>query len=194
MARTAWRLGWALMSCGLVAACADGLPGRAGTAPDPLRPPGLAEGPASVDPQVVGDRLLAAGEADLALESYVRAATGPEGLTPGLRQSMARAHIAEGRLRQAESLLREVVALEPRNVGARNDLGVALLELGRAGEAHAMFRSAYALEPFPEIRENLRLSEAGLAATVGDVGSEDTFALTRRGDGTYDLSARPPEP
>lgn len=186
------RLALLLLLPMLAGGCGTGLAVR--TDGDPLRPPGLAEGPAEVDPMIVGDRLLAAGEAELALDSYVRAAAGPAGPTPAIRHAMARADIALGRLRQARSLLREVVELEPRNAAARNDLGVVLLELGEAGEAHAMFRSAYALQPLPEIRDNLRLSGDRLADTVGDAPVGGASVLKQRGDGTYGLAAPPEEP
>ena len=173
----------ALLPLALVAGC---IGAAGGTSADPLRPPGLAAGVEAVDPALVGDRLLAAGEGGLALESYVRAAAGPGGLTPGLRHAMARAHMTEGRLRRAEALLREAIAAEPRNAGARNDLGVALLELGRPVEAQAMLRSAYALEPRPETRENLRLSAAALTAGLPGA-ARDGAVLIRRGNGAIGL-------
>ena len=168
------------------------VPGAGGA--DPLRPPGLARGPAAVDPAIVGDRLLAAGQPELAHDAYVRAAAGPEGLTPALRHAMARADVAVGRLGQARALLREVVALEPRNAAARNDLGVVLLEMGQVGDAHAMFRSAYALDPLPEIRDNLRLSGARMAATVGNAPEPGALVLAPRGDGLVGLAASEAEP
>lgn len=156
---------------------------------DALRPPGVARGGPQVDPLVVGDRLLAAGEAELALDAYVRAASGPAGATPEVKASVARADIALGRLRQARTLLREVVAERPRDASARNDLGVVLFELGEIGEAHRLFQSAFALQPLPEIRENLRLSGARLDDTVGEVGRDGAYSLTRRGDGIFVLGA-----
>lgn len=161
----------------------------AGGAGDPLAPPGVARGADIVDPLIVGDRLLAAGEAELALDSYLRAAAGPRGATPEVRVAMAQANVALGRLGQAEQLLRGVVAEEPRNAPALNNLGVVLLELGRTGEAHGLFRSAFALQPSPEIRENLRVSGARMAGAVYTGANEDAFTLTRRDNGIYDLNA-----
>lgn len=192
------RLAALLLVPAMAGGCGSGPAPWGGREADALRPPGIAEGRAAVDPVIVGDRLLAAGEAELALDSYVRAAAGPAGPTPRIRHAMARADIALGRLRQARALLREVVELEPRNAAARNDLGVVLLELGETGEAHVLFRSAYALQPLPEIRDNLRLSGDRLAATVGGAPTggvpKSAIVLTPRSDGTYGLSAPPGEP
>lgn len=167
--------------------CAGGIGGR-GPA-DPLAPPGLARGPDIVDPLVVGDRLMAAGEPELALESYIRAAAGPRRPTTQVRVAMADANLGLGRLGQAERLLRDVVAEEPRNAPALNNLGVVLLERGETGEAHGLFRSAFALQPSPEIRENLRVSGARLAGAVYTEPRDDAFTLTRRDNGVYDLNA-----
>ena len=156
---------------------------------DLLLPPGPARGGPEVDPLVVGDRLLAAGEAELALDAYARAGAGPAGVTLEVKAAVARADIALGRLGQARTLLREVVAERPRDAAARNDLGVVLYELGETGEAHRMFQSAFALRPVPEIRANLRLSAARLGLTVGDAEPDGRAALTRRGDGVYVLGA-----
>ena len=157
---------------------------------DPLAPPGVARGFGAkrdgVDPLIVGDRLLDAGEADLALDSYMRAAS-TEGLTPEIRMAMASANIELGRLHQAERLLRGVLREEPENAQAMNNLGVVLLDLGELGEAHRLFRAAFALQPTPEIRENLRVSSAKLESRTYDTNEEEAFTLTARGNGVYDL-------
>ncbi len=165
------------------------LGGCSGGLVDPLAPPGVAPGPDIVDPLIVGDRLMAAGEPELALDSYLRAAAGPRGPTPELKVAMARANIGLGRLGQAEGLLRDVVAEQPRNAPALNDLGVVLLERGETGEAHRLLLSAFALQPSPEIRENLRVSGARLAGAVYTEPQNDAFTLTRRENGIYDLNS-----
>lgn len=161
----------------------DGPPADSVRAPGPV--PGAV---AEVDPMVVGDRLLAADEPALALESYLRAAR-LRGLTPGVRRSMAAANIDLGRLRQAERLLRGVVAETPRDAAAINDLGVVLMQLGETGEAHNLFRAAFALQPTPEIRGNLLVSGATLERRVYDDVARGDFTLTRRAGGVYALSA-----
>ncbi|GIT89918.1 hypothetical protein JANAI62_05980 [Jannaschia pagri] len=156
---------------------------------DPLAAPGHARRGDGIDPLIVGDRLLDAGEAELALASYVRAANDI-GLTPEVRLSMAAANIRLGRLHQAEDLLRSVIDEDPQNVAAMNDLGVVLLELGDLGQAHRHFRAAFALQPTPEIRENLRISSAKLEnRTYGDEQNDSAFTLTRHAGGVYTLNA-----
>lgn len=172
-----------------LAGCTQGITGRNSVADDPLTAPGVAQGADVVDPLIVGDRLLAAGEPELALDSYIRAAAGPRGLSSEVRVAMAQANIGLGRLGQAERLLRDVVAEEPRNAPALNNLGVVLLELGNTGEAHRMFRSAFALQPSPEIRENLRVSGAKLAGAIYTDPQDNAFTLTRRDNGVYDLNS-----
>lgn len=175
--------------------CADvpfGLPGaapgpvsRAATG-DALAPPGPAGG-AAVDPRIVGDRLLAAGEAELALDSYLRAA-GADGLDAPLLRAMAAGSLSLGRLGEAEALLRDAVALAPGDAAAWNDLGVVLLEKGRTGEAYEAFRRAFALDPAtPAIRENLRTADARLEAARAVEVAADDFTLTRRPDGVFQL-------
>ncbi|WP_186201794.1 tetratricopeptide repeat protein [Jannaschia seosinensis] len=155
--------------------------------------PGVARGDALVSPLVVGDRLLAAGEGELALGAYTRAAAGPDGMTRDLKMSMAEANISLGRIRQAERLLRDIIKAEPRNAVAWNNLGVVLLERGELGEANVTFRTAFALQPSPEIRENLRLSYAKLEVIDYDDETDTTFTLTRRANGAIGL-VRPKQP
>lgn len=172
----------------LLAACQSGLSPRAPLLEDPLSAPGVAKGSDVVDPLIVGDRLLAAGEAELALESYVRAAA-ETGLTPDIGGAMAAANIRLGRLGQAERLLRDVVASEPQNGEAWNDLGVALLEQGKAGEAVRVFETAFALQPSPEILANLRVAGSKIeTAGYGDPET-DAFTLTRQDTGVYNLNS-----
>lgn len=169
----------ALAACGQ----GDGLRGS-----DPLAPPGTAAGPAAqVDQLLVGDRLMDAGEAELALAAYTRAA-GARGLTPEVKSALAQANIALGRLGQAERLLRDVVEDRPRDARALNNLGVVLLETGRVPEANRVFRAAFALEPLPEIRDNLRVSAAKLENRRYSPDAEQAFTLTRLANGTYRLS------
>lgn len=181
------RAGLAML--GFVASVAACMPqdGPAAARDDPLRPPGPVPGGVGIDPLIVGDRLLAAGEPELALANYVRAASGPGGPDAETRQAIAGANIALGRLGQAERSLRQIVADDPRNAAARNDLGVVLFELGKTGEAYQMLRTAFALQPSPEIRANLRLADARLRKTPYGSDAEGGFTLTRRRNGIYDL-------
>ncbi|UWQ17536.1 tetratricopeptide repeat protein [Jannaschia sp. M317] len=183
------RVGILCVAALMVAGCNPGLVQRGAHASDPLAAPGPARGAGGVDPLIVGDRLLEAGEAELALSSYLRGAADA-GLTPEIQLSLAAANIQLGRLHQAERLLRDVLDAEPQNARAMNNLGVVLLELGELGEAHRVFRAAFALQPTPEIRENLRVSGAKLEnLSYGDPIEDDAFTLTRRANGVYGLHA-----
>ncbi|WP_245624164.1 tetratricopeptide repeat protein [Jannaschia donghaensis] len=172
----------------ILSACQSGIAARGAVIDDPLTAPGFARGDDVVDPLIVGDRLLAAGEADLALDSYVRAAS-VQGLTPEIMGAMAGANIRLGRLGQAERLLRDVVEAEPRNGQAWNNLGVALLEQGKTGEALRVFETAFALQPSPEILDNLRVAGAKISNAAYDQPRDEAFTLTRRNNGVYDLSS-----
>lgn len=157
---------------------------------DALAPPGEARNGTGVDQRIVADRLLASGEAELALDAYIRAA-GETGLTPDLMRAMASANLQLGYLGQAERLLRDAVEQDEENAAIWNDLGVVLLEKDNVGEAHQAFRRAFALDPnTPQILSNLRLSLARLEElryTNPEV--EEAFTLTRRRDGVYELSS-----
>lgn len=185
-----------LVAALLLPACTPSgdLVGRGASVEDPLAPPGLAPNAArdGVDPFIVGDRLLTAGEPELALDAYTRAAVR-DGLTPEVRLSMAAANIELGRLGQAETLLRGVLKEEPKNAGALNNLGVVLLEKGEWGEAHRVLRAAFALQPTPEIRDNLRISGTKMASrTYPDAHDENAFTLTERRGGVFTLAAPGP--
>jgi tetratricopeptide (TPR) repeat protein len=185
-----------LLLLGAAAACSPtgGTVGRGITVDDPLAPPGVAPDAEAraVDPLIVGDRLMRAGEPELALDAYIRAAAR-DGLTPGVSLSLASANIALGRLGQAEDLLRGVLEDDPENAAALNDLGVVLIEKGEVGEAHGVLRAAFALQPDPEILANLRIAATSLASrTYPDPVEDDAFTLTRRAGGVYQLS--PPGP
>ncbi|MEM7643614.1 MAG: tetratricopeptide repeat protein [Pseudomonadota bacterium] len=177
-----------LVSMALLAGCVSDIVGRDATTSDPLAAPGpAARADDIVDPLIVGDRLLAAGEPELALDSYLRAA-GRDGFTPDVQLAMANANIELGRLYQAERLLRDVVEAEPENAKAINNLAVVLLELGETGEAHRLFRTAFALQPSPEIRDNLRVTAAKFDnPSYDDAEENNAFTLTRRADGTFGL-------
>lgn len=172
-----------------LSACQSDVAGRGAIAEDPLSVPGFVRGSSGVDPLIVGDRLLAAGEPELALDSYFRAAGGPAGPTTEIKIAMAQANIGLGRLHQAETLLREAVAEEPRNAPAMNNLGVVLLELGQTGEAHRVFQTAFALQPSPEILENLRVSGAKIENSGYTQPQDNAFTLTRGDDGIYGLNS-----
>lgn len=143
----------------------------------------------AVDGLTVGHRLMAAGEYDLALKAYLRAAA-EDGITVDTLSALGSANLALGRLGQAEQLLRRAVEEDPTFVPALNNLGVVLMERGKVGEARVVFQQAYAADSgqTDAIRENLRLAIAQSEANVYEEDEEvGTFTLMRRDQGQYVL-------
>lgn len=146
--------------------------------------PGVS-GEMSEDGLEVGHRLMAAGQYDLALEAYMRAA-GQQGLNVDTLSALGSANLHLGRLGQAERLLRRAVAEDPGFVPAQNNLGVVLMEEGKVGEAAEVFRRAYATDNgnSDTIRDNLRAALSRLENPGYTQGQEDEqFQLMRRGTG-----------
>ncbi len=153
--------------------------------------PGFDGGKNGIDGLMVGHRLMASGEHELALKAYLRAA-GERGATVDVLSAIGSANLALGRLGQAEQILRRAIEEDPRFVPAQNNLGVVLMEAGKIGEARVVFQRAYALDSgkTDEIRENLKLAIAASEKTIygGDeVAEKPTMALVRRGQGSYVL-------
>ncbi|HBD89149.1 MAG TPA: tetratricopeptide repeat protein, partial [Gemmobacter sp.] len=98
---------------------------------------------------------MAAGEPELALKAYYRAAA-EQGIDADVLSSIGSANLALGRLGQAEQMLRRALERDPVFVPALNNLGVVLMERGRAPEAKLVFQQAYALDSGTSdaIREN----------------------------------------
>ncbi len=148
--------------------------------------PGIA-GEADIDGLIVGHRLMAAGEYELALDAYTRAA-GQQGLNVDTLSALGSANLRLGRLGQAERLLRRAVAEDASFAAAWNNLGVILMEQGKVGEASEVFRRAYATDSgnSDEIRDNLRLAIAKLDNPgYTDPKEEENFTLVRRGTGDF---------
>ncbi|MGR3632411.1 MAG: tetratricopeptide repeat protein [Limimaricola soesokkakensis] len=173
-----------LAALALLAACSDagGLSASAGGvyAPGPSGEP-------DVDGLIVGHRLMAANEPELALNAYGRAA-GQQGLDVDTLSAMGSANLRLGRLGQAERLLRRAVAEDPDFAPAWNNLGVVLMETDRAAEAAESFRRAFALVDGGDdmVRDNLRraLAKRDGALYAGPQETEE-FQLVRRGSGQY---------
>lgn len=166
-----------------LAACAQPRGGDGVYAPGPA-------GGAAVDQLLVGHRLLEAGEGELALSAFRRAALR-DGLTADVLSGLGSANLSLGRLNQAEDLLRRAVEADADFPEAWNNLGVVLMELGRTGEAVEVFRRAYATDDGQSdtIRDNLRMALAKLERPdYAPVNEDDEFRLMRRGRGDYLLS------
>ncbi len=145
----------------------------------------------SVDGLLVGHRLMAAGEYELALRAYLRAAS-ERNIDVDVLSAIGSANLRLGRLGQAERQLRSAIEIDDGFPPAWNNLGVVLMETGRYGEASRVFRTAFALDNgnSEEIRENLRLALAKVENP--EYSAENTnFALVRRGTGEYLLLPTP---
>ena len=97
----------------------------------------MQRGEESIDGLIVGHRLMAAGEFELALKSYLRSAAD-HGLTVDVLSAIGSANLHLGRLGQAEKILRRATQEDETFVPAWNNLGVVLMETGQFGEAAAM--------------------------------------------------------
>lgn len=145
----------------------------------------------AVDGLTVGHRLMAAGEYELALKAYYRAALH-QGMTVDTLSAIGSAKLRLGRMGQAERDLRQAIELDETFVPAWNNLGVALMEQGKYGEAERVFRTAFALDSgeSAEIRDNLRLALAKMENPEYSDVYESNFTLVRRGTGEYLILAR----
>lgn len=134
---------------------------------------------------------MEAGEHELALKAYLRAAA-EQGINADVLSALGSANLQLGRLGQAEQLLRRALEEDPAFVPALNNLGVVLMERGKLGEARAVFQQAFAMDSgqSDSIRENLRIA---IARTENAVYADDQqqqepqFSLVRRGQGEYVL-------
>lgn len=150
--------------------------------------PGVA-GQSDIDGLIVGHRLMAAGEYDLALRAYQRAAA-QQGLNVDTLSAIGSANLNLGRLNQAERWLRRATREDPSFAPAWNNLGVVLMEKGQVGEASQVFRRAFAADNgnSDEIRDNLRLALTNLENPDDTVIQEkQDFNLIRRGLGDFVL-------
>ena len=170
---------------------ACGNTGGLGRSNDSPFAPEVARGEDSVDGLLVGHRLMAAGEHELALKAYYRAA-GTQGTSVDVLSALGSANLQLGRLGQAERVLRRAVEKDDTFVPAWNNLGVVLMERGKYGEAERIFRTAFALDSgeSDDIKANLALALAKIEnPDYADVDIS-SFALMRRGTGDYRILSR----
>ncbi len=175
---------WVGLLCTLsvLAACDAG---GFGASDDSPFAPGYS-GEADIDGLLIGHRLMAAGEYELALKSYTRAA-GEQGLTVDVLSALGSANLNLGRLGQAEKLLRRAIEKDAEFVPAWNNLGVILVEKGNFAEAAQIFRRAFALDngESDQIRDNLRLALAKSENLNYTDPNNHNFTLMRRGSSEY---------
>ncbi|NOD35195.1 MULTISPECIES: tetratricopeptide repeat protein [unclassified Ruegeria] len=176
------RILWATTVCAVVASCTEESSSNGLDAPG-FDPKGEAE-----DNITVGNRLMAAGEYELALESFSRAALD-QGMTTQVLTSLGTANLGLRRVGQAETLLRRAVENEPDWPVAWNNLGVLLMEKQEYPEAAQVFQRAFALDngESDAIRDNLRLALAKMENPVNTTTQEQEYTLEQRGDGQFTL-------
>ena len=168
-----------------LAACTSGGLNRSS---DGVFAPGIS-GPSDVDGLLVGHRLMSAGEYELALKAYNRAAA-QQGLNVDTMSAIGSANLNLGRLGQAERWMRRAVEEDPTFPPAWNNLGVILMEKGNVSEASEVFRRAFAADSgnSDEIRDNLRLALANLENNGNnELQQNQNFNLIRRGAGDFVL-------
>ena len=167
-----------------LAACSSGGFGRSN---DQVFAPGVA-GASDIDGLLVGHRLMSAGEYELALKAYTRAAS-QQGLNVDTLSALGSANLRLGRLGQAERLLRHATEQDPSFPAAWNNLGVILMEQGKISEAAQVFRRAFATDNgnSEQIKENLRISLAQISDPTYDHSQNQDVKLVRRGTGDFVL-------
>lgn len=148
--------------------------------------PSVSKRGEAVDPVIVAHRLMAAGEYELALENFSRAAV-TRGFDGEVLAGLGSANLGLGRLDTAEKLLRDAIEVEPKSPEVWNNLGVVLTEKGEFSEAEQVFKRAFALDDgeSDSIRDNLRLALANLEKPIYNDNLEQDFKLIRRGSSDY---------
>ncbi|MGC1496772.1 MAG: tetratricopeptide repeat protein [Sulfitobacter sp.] len=181
---------WRRVTCALalsstfgIAACS---PGGFSAGNDGLFAPGVNQRKEAVDGIEVGHRLMAAGQYELAIKSFNRAALD-QGIDAEILSGLGSANLGLGRLGQAEQLLRRAIKEDETEPEDWNNLGVVLMERGKTAEAVQIFRRAYALDngESDAIRDNLRLALAKLENPVITEVDDNNYKLVRRGAGDY---------
>jgi len=175
----------AITVAAVVAACG---PDRIEDLPDGPFAPGVDPKGEAVEGTEVGHRLIQAGQYELALDAFTRAAL-KQGLTAEILSGMGSANLGLGRLGQAEDLLRRAVRDDPTWPEAWNNLGVVLMERGNTAEAEQIFRKAYALDngESDAIRDNLRIALAK-TENVGHTNEQKAeYKLVQRGNLDFEL-------
>lgn len=140
------------------------------------------------DPLEVGHRLIRAGEYELAIDSFNRAALERGGLNAEILSGYGTANLGLGRLGQAETLMRRAIEEEDAQPVDYNNLGVVLMENGKTAEAVQYFRRAFALSNGENvaIRDNLRLALAKSEnSVIKDPEESGEYKLVRRGRGDF---------
>lgn len=176
-----------------ISACQTNSDKLAPLAPGIQAPIGTSTVSEAVDGLVVGHRLMGAGEFELALKAYTRAAA-EQGFTLDVLSAIGSANLKLGRLGQAQTLLEAAVKKDETFVPAWNNLGVVLMNRGEYREAERVFKLAFALDSgnSDEIRANLTKAIAkSQDSDYSTLQEQQEFELVRRGNGRYLLLQTP---
>ena len=142
----------------------------------------------------VGHRLIAAGEYELAIKSFNRAALDRGTLDAEILSGLGTANLQLGRLGEAELLLKRAITQDNAQPVDFNNYGVLLMEQGRTPEAVQYFKRAFALSNGENIaiRDNLRLALAKLEkSATTDVEKSSDYKLVRRGSSDFLIRPTP---
>jgi len=142
----------------------------------------------------VGHRLIAAGEYELAIRSFNRAALERGTLDAEILSGLGTANLGLGRLGEAEKLLERAVEQDDAQPVDYNNYAVLLMEKGRTGEAIAYFRRGFALSNGENIaiRDNLRLALAKSENSVTqEPEKQSDYKLVRRGNSDFVIRPTP---
>lgn len=155
--------------------------------------PGVDLDAEAVDGMTVGHRLVAAGEYELAIKAFNRAALDRGKIDAEILSGLGSANLGLGRLGQAETLLRRAISTEGAQPEDWNNLGVVLMETGKTAEAEQVFRRAFALSNGESvaIRDNLRLALAKTENSATVLLETDDYKLVRRGDSDFLIRQTP---
>ena len=137
---------------------------------------------------------MAAGEYELALDAYQRAAAS-KGWNADVMSAMGSANLRLGRLTEADRLLRAAVKKDDNFAAAWNNLGIVLINQGKLREAENTFKLAFALTRgnSDEIRSNLIKTMEKIAQNDYAEDNNEEFELVRRGNGRFLLLKTPEE-
>jgi len=145
--------------------------------------PGVDRRAEAVSGVEVGHRLIAAGEFELAIKAFNRAALDEGGFNAEILSGLGTANLGLGRLGQAEKLLRRATTEFDPFPADLNNLGVVLMEKGENAEAVQVLKQAFALDDGEStlIRDNLRIALAKTENPDSLEANENQYNLVRRG-------------
>ncbi|MEQ6248638.1 tetratricopeptide repeat protein [Sulfitobacter sp. HNIBRBA3233] len=176
-----------ILTLGLAACSSGGLGPFGRGAPSTLDAPGVDRRATGADNLEVGHRLVAAGEYELAIKSFNRAALDRGRIDAEILSGLGTANLGLGRLGQAELLLRRALERDDSQPEIWNNLGVVLMERGKNADATQIFRKAFALDngESVSIRDNLRLALEKTENSGTVLPDDQDYKLVRRGSADF---------